>query len=367
MDHRYDNVNLRIPGPTPLPPDVREALSAQMINHRGPRFTELQQEITAGLQTLLRTKHDLLLLSCSGTGGMEAAVVNFLSPGEKVLGVSIGYFGERFRNIARAYGAEVIPLDFEWGTAAEPAAIQAALKAHPDIKAVLVTHNETSTGVTNPLKAIAQTVKGAGKLLLVDAISSAGSIELDTDGWGIDVLVTGSQKGWMVPPGLAFVAVSPEGWAAHAQAKMPRFYFDLSKAKASAEKGQTPWTPAVSIYYGLQTALKTLLAEGIDGIVARHQKIADYTRAGVKAMGLQLLADERVASNTVTAVRQPDGVEIGALLKRLRENHGVVLAGAQGPLAGKAFRIGHLGFVKAADIDQTLAALKAELPQQIAA
>ncbi len=367
MDQRYDNVNLRIPGPTPIPPDVRVALSAQMINHRGPHFAALQKEVTGGLQTLLQTRNDVLLLTCSGTGGMEAAVVNALSPGDKVLGVSIGYFGERFRNIAKAYGADVVPLDFEWGTAADPAAIQAALKANPDIKAVLVTHNETSTGVTNPLQAIAGVVKGAGKLLLVDAISSAGSIELKTDDWGIDILVTGSQKGWMVPPGLAFIAVSPRGWAANAEARMPRFYFDLGKAKASAEKGETPWTPAIPIYYGLQTAMKTLLAEGIDGIVARHQRIADYTRAGVKGMGLQLLADERVASNTVTAVRAPNGVDIKALLKRLREDRGVVMAGAQGPLAGKAFRIGHLGFVSEADIDHALAALKAELPQAVTA
>ena len=355
--------NLRIPGPTPLPPSVCAAMSRQMINHRGPEFAAMQAEIVDGLKLFLRTEQDVLLLTASGTGGLEAAVVNTLSPGDKVLSVSIGYFGQRLRDIAAAYGASIVPLDFEWGHAADPAQVAEALRANPDVKAVFITHNETSTGVTNPLKELAATVKDAGKLLIVDAISSAGCVELETDAWGVDVLVTGSQKGWMAPPGLAFITMSQAAWEANSVARMPRFYFDLKKAKKAAQEGATPWTPAVTTYYALQEGLRLLLAEGRENVFARHARIADKTRAGVQALGFTLFAEGRYASNTVTSVRAPEGTDADALRKRVKAAHNVVLAGAQGKLAGRAFRIGHLGYVTDEDIDAVLAALKAEMAQ----
>lgn len=367
-----DDLNLRIPGPTPLPAEVREALAQPMIGHRSLAFREIHGEVMAGLQEMLRTKNDVFVLTASGTGGMEAAVVNTLSPGDKVLSVSSGNFGERFRTIARVYGAEIVPLDFEWGKAADPEAIGAALARHPDVKAVLVTHNETSTGVTNPLKEIAAVVKtsplqggqrgiGRSPLLLVDAISSAGCVELETDAWNIDVLVTGSQKGWMIPPGLAFVAFSDAAWAAHEQAKMPRFYFDLGVARKKLPAKQTPWTPAINLFYGLAVALHLMREEGLENIWARHRGIAEYTRERVREMGLELLADPQFASNTVTAIRAPAGLDVDEMRRRLEQQHRVILAGGQGPLKGHIFRIGHLGNVNQADIDHALAAIRNEI------
>lgn len=382
-----DDLNLRIPGPTPLPAEVLEALAQPMIGHRSHAFSILHREVIAGLKEMLRTKNDTFVLASSGTGGLEAAVVNTLSPGDKVLSVSIGYFGDRFRTIARTYGVEIVPLDYEWGTAADPADIGAALAQHPDVKAVLVTHNETSTGVTNPLKEIATTVKSGYPfpLLLVDAVSSAGSIELETDAWNIDVVVTGSQKGWMLPPGLAFITFSHAAWEAHEQARLPRFYFDLSAAKKSQASGYTPWTPAINLIYGLAVALQLMREEGLENIWARHQRIADYTRQGVREMGLQVLPDLRYASNTVTAVRVPagllagtvpnpalspaegpargaePGINVAELRRRLEERHRVIVAPGQGPLKGQVFRIGHLGRVDQTDIDAALAAIREEL------
>jgi len=359
-----ENLNLRIPGPTPLPPAVREALALPMIGHRSQAFRELHHRVVQDLKAMLRTENDVFVLTSSGTGGMEAAVVNTLSPGDRVLSISIGNFGERFRTIARTYGAEIVPLDVEWGRAVEPEAVEAALERNPDVAAVLVTHNETSTGVTNPLREIAGVVKahrsssGKSPLLLVDAISSAGCLPLETDAWGLDVVVTGSQKGWMIPPGLAFVTMSPAAWEAHAQARMPRFYFDLSAARKSLAKDQTPWTPAVNLFYGLAMALESMRREGLEAIIERHRRVGEYTRRQIKAMGLKLFADERYASNTVTSIHAPAGVDVEEMRKVLEREYGVVLAGGQGPLRGKIFRIGHLGNVYEEDIDAALEAIR---------
>ena len=356
-------VNLRIPGPTPCPEEVLHAVGKQMINHRGPEFCELLTKITGQLKDLFQTKNDVFVLTCSGTGAMEAAVVNTLSPGDRVLGVSIGVFGERFAQIAETYGADVKRLDFEWGTAADPEAVRGALAADPAIKAVLVTHNETSTGVTNDLGALSRVVKEFGKLLLVDAISSIGSIDLPVDKWGCDVVVTGSQKGWMVPPGLAMVSVSAKAWDAYAAAKIPRFYMDFGKAKSYLEKGQTPWTPAVSIVYGLAVALDLMQAEGWTNIIARHGRLGAFTRSGVKGLGLSLYADEKYASNTVTAVNVPPGVDGKKLLRMMREEKGVVLSGGQSRLDGKIFRVGHLGYCHEPEIANVVETLREYLPK----
>jgi aspartate aminotransferase-like enzyme len=343
---------------------VLQAMGQQMINHRGPEFAKILNNVTDKLKQLFQTKNDLFLLTGSGTGGLEAAVVNTMSPGDKVLSVSIGVFGERFAAIAKEFGAEVIPLNFEWGKAADPDAIRKALKADPKIKTVLVTHNETSTGVTNDLAAISSVVKEADKLLVVDAISSLGSIDLPVDKWHCDITVTGSQKGWMVPPGLAMVSVSQEGWQANQKAKMPRFYWDFGKAKSYlAEKGETPWTPVVSVFFALEVALDMIIKEGMVNVFARHARIAKAARDGVKALGLPIFAEESHASNTVTSVAAAGGLDIKKMRKILREEHDVVLAGGQRHLDGKIFRIGHLGWVTDADIKEVLAAIKKVLPQ----
>ena len=355
--------NFRIPGPTPCPSEVLQALSKQMINHRGEEFVQMLNDVTDKLKQLFQTKGDVFLLTTSGTGGLEAVIVNTLSPGDKVLSVSIGVFGERFASIAEQFGAEIIPLRFEWGKAADVDAIRRALQTEPKIKAVLVTHNETSTGVTNDLASISSVVKDFDKLLLVDAISSLGSINLPVDVWHCDVTITGSQKGWMAPPGLVMVSVSQEAWQAHSKAKMPRFYWDFTKAKSSLEKGQTPWTPAISIVFALSASLEMMLKEGLPNIIARHAMVGKATRDGIKSLGLSLFADESCASNTVTAVAASDGLDIKKLRKILREEHRVVLAGGQQRLDGKIFRVGHLGWVTEDDINAMISALKVVLPQ----
>jgi aspartate aminotransferase-like enzyme len=350
--------NLRVPGPTPCPDEVLAAVGGQMINHRGPEFRDLITRVHRRLQEVFQTKNDVLILTASGTGAMEAALVNTLSPGDGVLCVSIGEFGERFIQIAQAYGMRVVKVDFPYGHAADPEEVRKALRAHPWVKAVCVTHNETSTGVTNDLQALARVVKEADKLLIVDAISSLGCIPLPVDAWGCDVVATASQKGFMVPPGLAFVSMSPLAWEAYRSARSPRYYLDLGKHKAFFEKGQTPWTPAVSLLYGLDVSLEAMLRRGMEAIYAHHACIGALTRAGVRALGLSLLpVEERYASNTVTAIKVPEGVDGNRLVALLREEFGVVVAGGQGPLAGRVIRIGHMGYVREEDIREALEAL----------
>jgi aspartate aminotransferase-like enzyme len=339
-------------------------MGRQMINHRGSEFQKILADVTAKLKQVYQTKNDVLVLTGSGTGGLEATAVNMLSPGDKVLSVSIGVFGDRFANIAKTFGAEIVSYKVEWGKAADPDAIKKAIKDNPGVKAVLVTHNETSTGVTNDLGAIAKVVKGAGKLLLVDAISSMSSINLPVDEWQCDVVVSGSQKGWMVPPGLAFVSVSGEAWKAFANAKMPRFYWDFMRAKSIlVEKSQNPWTPAISIIFALDVALDMMLKEGLPNIVARHAKVGQIARDGMKAIGLPLFADEKYASNTVTAVAGAGGLDIKKFRQILKDEHKIVVSGGQSTLDGKIFRIGHLGWVTEKDIKEVVAACKATAPK----
>ena len=361
-------MQLRVPGPTPCPSQALQAMGRQMINHRGGEFDKILKSVTEKLKQAFQTKGDVFLLTSSGTGGMEAAIVNTLSPGDKVLSISNGAFGERFADIAEEYGAEVIRLNFEWGKAVDLAAVEKVLRKHDsikdgDIKAVLATHNETSTGMTNRLGDISAVVNKFDKLLLVDAISSLGCINLPTDDWHCDIVVTGSQKGWMVPPGLAMVSVSEKAWQAHAQAKMPRYYWDFSKAKDFLQKGQTPWTPAISIFYALNITLDLMLNEGLNNIFARHARIAQIARNGVKSLGFSLFPEEEYASDTVTAVNATDKIDVPKLIQVLREEHDVVIAGGQRKLAGKIFRIGHLGSVEDDDIKLVLEALNKALPR----
>ncbi len=351
--------HLRVPGPTPLPDAVRAAGAWQMVNHRGPEFAALMGRVLPALQRAFRTSNDLVLVGASGTGGLEAAVVNHLSPGDPVLAVTIGAFGDRFAKIARQYGADVTTLPVDWGRAAEPGAVaEAIVRMRAEGRspvAVLMTHNETSTGVTNPIAVLAAAVRSAAPdaLVVVDAISGLGAVPFDTDGWGLDVVVTGSQKSWMVPPGLTMLAVSPRAWAAQERATMPRFYFDLRAHRDAATKGSTPWTPPVSVCFQLDVALGLMEAEGYDSIFARHAACGAATRAGLAALGFRLLADPEHASNTVTAAYVPDGLDWKSFNAELRRR-GLALAGGQGRLTGIVFRVGHLGYVT---LDDILAAL----------
>jgi aspartate aminotransferase-like enzyme len=354
--------NLRIPGPTSLPDAVREAGARQMVNHRGPEFAVLQNRIIGRLKTFYRTQNDVLIVTAAGTGGLESAIVSFLSPGDKVLAITIGAFGDRFAKIATAYGADVTKLSSEWGQAAEPAKVREALAAGGPWKAVLMTQNETSTAVTNPIQELAAAAKAAAPdaLILVDAISGLGAVPFETDAWGLDVVVSGSQKAWMVGPGLSFVAVSPRAWEAAAVAKMPKFYFDLAAHKTSAESGQTPWTPAVGVMFQLDVALEMMEQEGLDAIWKRHAAVGAAVRAGLTALGFKLLADPAFASNTVTGAWIPEELEWKTFNGKLRAL-GLVVAGGQGNLKGKIFRIGHLGHVTVPNILNAMAVLEQAL------
>lgn len=360
----YRPQNLRTPGPTFVPQAVLAASARPMINHRGPEFAALLAAITRALQEFLRTRGDVLLLTTSGTGGLEAAVTNCFSPGDKVLVFTNGAFGERWAAIAKAYGLDARRVDVPWGRAVEPDLVRDELRkeaGREGAKAVFVTHNETSTGVLNPLKEIAALVKEANKVFLVDSVSGAGACELEVDGWGIDVCVTASQKAWGAPPGIAMISMGDRAWKAAERATLPRYYFDLQKAKASFEKGETPFTPAVSVVIALQEALRLMAEEGLDAIVERHEDLARAARRGAQALGLALFADEQYASPTVTSVRSPTRVDSRQLIRVLREEHDCIIAGGQGRMEGQIFRLGHMGFVTIADLTSMLGSLEQAL------
>lgn len=348
-------MNLRIPGPTPLPPEVLAALQKPMIDHRGPEFAAIQARLVSALKDILNTKNDVLLFTSSGTGALEAAVANTISPGDPVLSFSAGAFGDRFADLAGTYGAALTKVDFEWGRAIDPDRVASALHEHPNTHAVLVTHNETSTGILHPLKEIANVVRAnSDALLLVDAVSSGGAVKAQIDAWGIDCFATASQKAWMCPPGLAWVSVSARAWQASKACKSPRLYFDFSETKKWMEKGQTPFTPAVSVYFALDAALKMLEAEGMANVYARHARLAQRTRERAMQLGFTLFSDERYASPAVTALNVPKGIDAEELRRVAREEYGLVIAGGQAKLKGEIIRIGHLGFVREKDIDDAI-------------
>jgi aspartate aminotransferase-like enzyme len=336
--------NLRVPGPTPLPSAVREAQSAPMINHRGPEFGELLNEVAPAIARLIGTSGEVLILTGSGTGVLEAAVVNTLSPGDRVLAVSIGSFGDRFAAIAEAFGAAVDRLEFEWGAAADPGQLRDHLARDEPYRAVLVTHNETSTGVANPLRELLATIRSAPgePLALVDGISGLGAMPFEMDDWGADLVVSASQKAWMASPGIAIAAVGDRARAAEEEARMPRFYWDFAQARRWAGKGQTPWTPAVSVLFGLRVGVRRLTDEGRERTWARHADAAAGVAAGLEALGLRLVAEPAHRSPTVSAAWLPDGLEWPPFSAALRAR-GLVVAGGQDRLAGRILRIGHMG------------------------
>jgi aspartate aminotransferase-like enzyme len=343
--------NLRIPGPTVLPPSVRTAGARQMINHRGPEFAAMLARILDGMKPFFGTTSDVAMITTAGSGGLEAAIVNTLSPGDRVLGVSIGAFGDRFAKIARIYGADVTKLDAEWGYAAAADEIRERLRSVPGTKAILLTHNETSTGVMNPIGELAAAIReeAPDALILVDSVSGLGAVPFEMDTWAVDVVVTGSQKAWMAAPGLAMIAASPRAWAAMEQATMPRFYLDLRAHREAAAGGETPFTPAIAVVFQVDEGLRLMQDEGAANIFARHEACAAATRAGLAALGFELFADERHYSRTVTAATVPEGLDWKAFNGALKRR-GVVLAGGQGKLTGKIFRVGHLGSVTLEEI-----------------
>ncbi len=356
--------NLRIPGPTPLPDDVRAAQAAPMIDHRGTQFGEMLRETSRGIGSLIGAGGDVLLLTGSGTGGMEAAIVNTLSPGDRVLSVNTGGFGDRFAAIATAFGAEVDSLPFEWGTPADPAALRQHLATNEPYAAVLITHNETSTGVTNPLQALVIEVHAApgDPLAVVDGISGLGAIPFEMDAWGVDVVISASQKAWMASPGIAIAALSDRAQSAVQAARMPRFYWDFRQASNWAPKGQTPWTPAVSVLFGLRVGVQRLVAEGPARTWARHAALAAATEAGLEALGMRLVAEASFRSGTVTAAWLPDGVEWSAFNAALRAR-GLAVAGGQGKFAGRILRFGHMGAVALEELTAAIEVMGSTLPQ----
>ena len=351
--------NLRIPGPTALPPSVRTAGARQMINHRGPEFAAMLKRILDGIKPFFGTTSDVAMLTTAGSGGLEAAIVNTLSPGDRVLGVSIGSFGDRFAKIAGIYGADVTKLDAEWGYAAAADEIRERLRTMPGVKAVLLTHNETSTGVMNPIPELAAAIReeAPDALILVDSVSGLGAVPFEMDAWGVDVVVTGSQKAWMSAPGLAMIAASPRAWTAMETSTMPRIYLDLRSHRDAAKDGQTPFTPAIAVVYQVDEGVRLMQQEGAAGIFARHEACAAASRAGLQALGFELFADERYASRTVTAAKLPEGHDWKTFNGAIKA-HGVVLAGGQGKLTGKIFRLGHLGSVTVEEILGAIAVLE---------
>jgi aspartate aminotransferase-like enzyme len=349
-------INFRLPGPTPLPPAVLAAMQREMIPHRGPAFKALYREILRKAQLVHRTDGDILTWPGAGSAGWETAIVNLLSPGDPVLATVCGDFGDRFARVAVAFGLDVHRLDVPWGQAVTPAALATALDEHPTVKAVFLTHNETSTGVTNPLPALARLVRDHGALVVVDAVSSAGGLPLETDAWGLDFVLSGSQKAWMCPPGLLIAAVGDRAWEAHAQAQFPRFFWDLAAAKRSAADGMTPTTPPLTMLYAYDAALDLILAEGLEQVWARHRALGELTRQGVREAGLALFADPTYASDSVTAFVPPPGVAAREVLAGLRE-FGVEAQGGQGHLADALLRFGHMGWAHEPDLRAALAAL----------
>jgi aspartate aminotransferase-like enzyme len=353
------NERLFTPGPVEVPPEALLAESRPLIHHRTPEFRAELAKAFEGLRYVFCTEDPVLLLAASGTGGMEAAVANLVSAGDKVAVVRGGKFGDRWAGLARAYGAEVLDLPVEWGQSAEPAAVRAALKSHPGVKVLFLTHSETSTGVRHDVRELAAAAREAGALSVVDAITSLGAMELRTADWGIDVVVGGSQKGFMIPPGLAFVSVGPRAREAAAACKTPRFYFDFARMLKSHEAGDTPFTPAISLVRALLVTLDRMKGEGLEAMWARHARNGAAARAAMKALGLAIYP--KIPSEALTTVLAPEGLPSDAIIKDVLKNHGMRMANGQDKLKGRIFRIGHLGMYTAKDILDVVGAIEASL------
>ncbi|MEX0588073.1 MAG: alanine--glyoxylate aminotransferase family protein [Cyanobium sp.] len=358
-----DKLTLMIPGPTPVPETVLQAMGRHPIGHRSADFQKIVKRTTEQLQWLHQTSNDVLVITGSGTAAMEAGIINVLSKGDTVICGDNGKFGERWVKVAQAYGLDVQVIKAEWGQPLDPEAFRAALEADTAkaIKAVILTHSETSTGVINDLETIAKHVRAHGTALTIaDCVTSLGACNVPMDAWGLDVIGSGSQKGYMMPPGLAFVAMGDRAWAAYERSNLPKFYLDLGKYRKSAKADSNPFTPAINLYFALEAALEMMQAEGLEAIFARHSRHRTAVQAGMKAMGLPLYAAEGYGSPAITAVA-PEGIDAEALRKKVKDRFDILLAGGQDHLKGKVFRIGHLGFVCDRDVLTAVAAIEATL------
>ena len=354
---------LMTPGPTPVPAEVLAALAEPVIHHRGRDFREIYRRCLARLQEVSRTEHDVLLFTASGTGAFESAVANLTSPGDRQLVLSAGNFGERWAAMVRAYGADLVHVRLDWGDTPEPDDLRRALDDGDDVKVVYLVHSETSTGVVADVQALTATAKEAGALVVVDAVSSLGAVPLTTDAWGIDVVVSGSQKALMCPPGLAFCSVSPAAMEAATRATSPRFVLDWERTRKAQAKLDAPFTPAVSIVKALDVALEMLLAEGLEQAFERHVRLGRACREGAKAMGLELFSPDEDRSAVVTAMRTPEGVDSSEIVSTLRDRFGITIATGQGELKERIFRIGHIGYFDVFDITTALAAVELTLAE----
>jgi len=347
------------PGPTPIPNEVELAMAETMIHHRTPQFNKVFEEARQGLKKLFGTKNDVLMLASSGTGAMEASVANLFSPGDKVLVINGGKFGERWLNISNAFGLHPIEIKVEWGRAVKVAEVEKQLAANPDIQGVMIQASETSTTVLHPVKEIARLTKN-GPLFLVDGVTAVGVVSVPMDEWGIDVLLTGSQKALMLPPGLGFIALSDRAWEKTKKAKLPRFYFDINLERKNQQKGSGAFTPAVSLIFGLRAALAMMEREGLDKVYARHARLCRATRAGATALGLKLLAPDD-PSPAATGLFLPPSVDADRVLEYLRDRMKITLAEGQDQLKGKAIRIAHVGYMGAFDVITAIAGLEMAL------
>jgi len=356
---------LMTPGPTPVPAEVLLAQAQPMIHHRAPGYSKVFVSVLDGLKYVFQTKNDVLVFSSSGTGAMESAVVNLFSPGDKVLVVNIGNFGTRFVQICEVYGLNVTNLAYEWGEKAKASDVAKALEADKEIKGVFATHSETSTGVVNDIKAIGDVVKDTDAVFIVDTVSGLGALEFKTDDWYVDVAVGGSQKALMAPPGLGFVAISKKAWDMVEKSTLPKFYFSYKKSLDALQKTtpQNPFTPPVTLMKGLNEALKMIKEEGLENIIKRHKILGKAARAGVEALGLEFFGACDETSNAVTAVKTPEGIDGKKIVNVMREEFGITIAGGQSKVAGKIFRLGHLGYYDKFDILVTLSGLEMTLKE----
>jgi len=349
------------PGPTPVPEEVLLEIAKPIIHHRTSQYQDIFKKAVERLKYVFKTKNDVFTFASSGTGAMEAAVVNVLSAGDKAIVVRGGKFGERFGELCKAYGIEMIPVDVEWGRAVDPKVVKDKLEASKGVKAVFATLTETSTGTRNDIEAIAKITSSTDAVLIVDAISGLCADELDTDGWKVDVVCGGSQKGMMLPPGLAFLSVGKKAMDRVAKSDIPKYYFDLKAYKKSLDKNDVPWTPAVGLVRGLCKAIDIIKEEGMENVLARHARLAKATRAAVAALGLEIFSSS--PSNAVTAVKAPEGIDGQLLVKTMRNKYGVTIAGGQGHVKGKIFRIAHMGYMVEFDTITAISALETALKE----
>jgi serine---pyruvate transaminase len=346
------------PGPTPVPPEVLAATAQPMIHHRGPDFKATLARVIERLKQVFATENEMLTFTSAGTGVMESAVQNLCSPGDRVLVVSHGYFGERFAAIAEVYGCDLVHLRYPWGESPSADEVGEKLDEMGGAKAVFLTHSDTSTGVVSDLRSIAERLNGTDAVTVVDAISSLAAVPLETDAWGLDAVITSSHKALMCPPGLAFASVSERAFETARETASPRYYFDWERTRAKQEKGENPFSPAISLYLGLDVALGMIIEEGLGAAYERHVRLGRACRAGVKAMGLELFSPDEDRAAVVTAIRMPSDVDGQAVVLSMRERSGVTIIGGQGELRGKIVRIGHIGYVDVFDVTTALAALE---------